>query len=294
MPLNTATQEMIIQAYREDVGSGDCTSDLLLERSTLAQAQIVAKDVGVVSGQEVAAFVFAWGESKISYRPILLDGALMHPGDVLAEIEGPAWGVLQSERTALNFLQRLSGVATTTRAFVDAIGERATHILDTRKTTPGWRLLQKQAVVHGWGTNHRQGLYDQVLIKENHLYALMLQQACDLNTAIELAIQTCRTQSSLTTPIEVEVQTVEQACLAGKAGADVILLDNMSCEDMSQVVKQVALLETKPLLEASGGIDLDRVRLVAATGVDQISVGALTHSYKAIDLSLLIQLSYEV
>jgi nicotinate-nucleotide pyrophosphorylase (carboxylating) len=223
---------------------------------------------------------------QVRYQIKKSDGERVDNQGVIAVINGSVANILKGERLALNYLQRLSGVATTTHAFVQAVKPYGANILDTRKTTPLLRSLEKKAVLAGGGVNHRYGLYDQVLIKENHLQAVCEQEHMALDEAIPFAIKMSR--QGVDDIVEIEVQTLDQAMSAVKAGADIVLLDNMSCADMARVVKDVRhRLKNKVLLEASGGISLDTVNTVAATGVDRISVGALTHSCEAVDYSLL-------
>jgi nicotinate-nucleotide pyrophosphorylase (carboxylating) len=260
-----------IQAWlAEDIGSGDVTTDTLVDEDATARAVIVAKEPGVVCGLDVAAAVFA--ELDVALEPLVDEGARIEPGPI-AEVEGPARGVLTGERVALNLVGRLSGIATLTRRFVDAIQGTEAQILDTRKTTPGLRGLEKRAVAAGGGTNHRFGLYDGVLIKDNHLR---------LAGGVSAAVERMRA-SGTALPIEVEAETLAQVAEALDAGADIILLDNMTLEELREAV---GLTARRAKLEASGGVNLDTVRAIAETGVDFVSAGALTHSARSLDVSL--------
>ncbi len=271
-------EQIVDSALAEDLGSGDVTTEALIPANQEGKAYLRAKSEGVLAGIGVAAMVFHRVDSVLRVKELVAEGSRMHPGDRLAAIEGKVASILRAERTALNFLQRLSGIATETAKYVEAISGTKALITDTRKTAPGLRALEKYAVRVGGGHNHRQNLGDGVLIKDNHLVALG-SRGVGLGEAIEKA----RQHAPHTLKIEVEVESVEQAEEALSAGADIIMLDNMSLEDMRQVVE---LTQGRAVLEASGRITLDRVRAVAETGVDLISVGALTHSAKALDISL--------
>ena len=281
-------QGIVDMALAEDLGLGDVTTDALIARDLQAKASIKVKKDGVLAGTEVAAFVFQRVDPSLKFDTIVSDGAKVKAGDVVAVLEGAAASVLKAERVALNFLQRLSGIATETARYVEAVapitpspyGVRTSgaRIMETRKTTPGLRALEKYAVRVGGGYNHRKNLGDGVLIKDNHLAALRSKGA-----DIAEVVRRARQNAPHTLKIEIEVETVEEARQAVEAGADVILLDNMSLDDMRQAVE---LARGRALTEASGGITLDNIRAVAETGVDFISIGALTHSPKALDISL--------
>jgi nicotinate-nucleotide pyrophosphorylase (carboxylating) len=253
----------------EDVGSGDVTTLALIGEDATCRAVVLAKQPGVVCGLEAATAVFA--ELGVTFEPLVAEGAGVEPGRI-TELEGPARGVLTGERLALNLIGRLSGIATLTRRYVDAIAGTGATILDTRKTTPGLRALEKHAVAIGGGQNHRFGLDDGVLVKDNHLR---------LAGGIARAVATLRAATDL--PVEVEAESLTQVREAVDAGADAILLDNMSTEELREAV---ALVARRAKLEASGGVTLDNVRAIAETGVDAISVGALTHSARSLDVSL--------
>jgi nicotinate-nucleotide pyrophosphorylase (carboxylating) len=253
----------------EDVGSGDVTTLALIDDDATSEAVVLVKEPGVVCGLEVAAAVFA--DVDVAFEPLVADGTTVEPGPI-AKLEGPARGVLTGERLALNLIGRLSGIATLTRRYVDAVEGTGATILDTRKTTPGLRALEKRAVAAGGGTNHRFGLDDGVLVKDNHLR---------LAGGIAPAVARLRTATDL--PVEVEVESLAQVEEAVEAGADTVLLDNMTIDELREAVSLVA---GRAKLEASGGVTLDTVREIGETGVDFISVGALTHSARSLDVSL--------
>jgi nicotinate-nucleotide pyrophosphorylase (carboxylating) len=273
--------DIIELALREDIGTGDVTTLSLIPEELEAKGIMLAKEAGVVSGLGVAEAVFRRVDDRIRFEAIVTDGARLQERTALARIHGPARSILMGERVALNLLQRLSGVATLTSRFVDQVKGTKAVIVDTRKTTPGLRVLEKRAVVDGGGQNHRFNLSDGVLIKDNHLAAL------GSSDRITRAIQLARRRAPHTVRIEVEVTTVVEAAEAVEAGADIILLDNMSIEGMKSAVD---LIGGRALVEASGGVDLTSVRAIAETGVDLISVGALTHSAPALDISLELEL----
>jgi nicotinate-nucleotide pyrophosphorylase (carboxylating) len=269
-------------ALSEDIGSGDLTARTVIPETARATGQMLLKSTGVISGLTVAERVFALVDTKIRWQALVEDGVSLEAGTVIGEITGPARSVLTAERTALNFVQRLSGVATLTRTFVDAIAGTGARIIDTRKTTPGMRVLDKQAVRHGGGFNHRIGLFDGVMIKDNHIAAL------GGDDAIGEAVDRARSQIPHTVKIEVEVANLEQLRLALASGAEIIMLDNMSIEMMREAV---AITAGKAILEASGGVNLASVRAIAESGVDVISVGALTHSAPALDISVDLEIT---
>ncbi len=275
---HAAIHDIIATALREDLGTGDLTSYAIIPPVAQASAHVVLREAGVVAGLPILTAVFHQVDPTLQVVVKATDGDRLPASAVLARVEGTARSILSGERVALNFIQRLSGIATMTAQYVAAIGDCPTRILDTRKTTPGLRLLEKYAVRIGGGINHRFGLYDAVMLKDNHL-AVLAAQEIDLAQALRQARATLGPLVS----IEVEVETVEQALLAVDAGADVILLDNMSPAAMRVAVERVG---GRALLEASGGITLATIRSVAETGVDYISVGALTHSARALDIGL--------
>ena len=276
-PLDPTTESLIQAAIAEDVGPGDVTATYFVPEASVARAVIVAREPGVMSGVEIAVRVFALMDARIEARALKSDGEAFVKGDVLLEISGPTRAILTGERTALNFLQRLCGVATQTRRYVEAVQPHPVQIWDTRKTTPGWRRLEKAAVKAGGGTNHRMGLYDQVMVKDNHI------AAHGSSEQLQAAIDRVRAERS-GTRIQLECDTLEQmARFLNLRGVDMLLLDNMGCEKLREAVQMNA---GKLWLEASGGITLETIRDVAATGVNAISVGALTHSARALDLGL--------
>ncbi len=268
-----AAEPLIRLALREDIGSGDVTTEATIPSGARGRGEIIAKARGIVCGLPVAAAAFRAVNEEISLIPRVRDGEPVQPGDVVAEVEGPLRGILAAERTALNFLSRLSGIATLTARFVEAVAPYRAVILDTRKTTPGWRVLEKYAVRCGGGRNHRMGLYDMVLIKDNHV------KACG---SIAEAVRRVRA-AGVTVPIEVEVQSLAELKETLELGVDRVLLDNFSVEEIAEAVRITA---GRVPLEASGGVTLENAAVIAATGVDYISVGALTHSAPALDLSL--------
>lgn len=276
-PANLAWAAIIDLALAEDVGAGDVTTRAIVPPDDRSLAEFVVKGDGVVSGLGVAGAVFARVDSSVTFTALVADGTPVRPGTSCARVAGASRSLLMAERVALNLLQRLSGVATLTARYVAAVDGTGARIVDTRKTTPGLRQLEKAAVRDGGGANHRFGLGDGVLIKDNHLAAV--GGADRVGRAIGLA----RAGAPHTLRIEVEVTTLAEVEEAIAAGADVILLDNM---DVATMTRAVALVGGRALLEASGGITLGTVRAVAETGVDLISVGALTHSAPALDISL--------
>jgi len=275
MELTAGAIERVAElALAEDVGDGDVTTEAIVPDDLRCRAQLLLEEPGIVCGVHAAAAVFRALDPDVHVDVLLADGAVVAtPPAVLAEIEGPARAVLTAERTALNLLARLCGIATLTRRFVDLVEGTGTTILDTRKTTPGLRALEKYAVRCGGGSNHRAGLYDAVLVKENHL-----RVAGGIATAVALV-----RERADDLPVEVEAETLDQVGEALDVGVERILLDNMSPED---VARAVALVAGRAALEASGGISPATVRAYAETGVDFISVGALTHGARSLHVSL--------
>ena len=273
----TPWQTLVDLALTEDIGPGDITSLSTVAPGATAEGVMIAKQAGVISGIDVAAYVFERVDPEVIFIPKVANGTRVEAGQVIAALEGNARSVLAGERVALNLLQRLSGVATLTAAYVAAVAGTNASIVDTRKTTPGLRALEKAAVRDGGGRNHRLGLSDGVLIKDNHLAAI--GGADRVTRAIGLA----KARAPHTAKVEVEVTTLAEAEEAALAGADIIMLDNMSVAEMTEAVRIIA---KRSLVEASGGVRLDTVGAIAATGVDIISVGALTHSAPALDISL--------
>jgi len=271
-------QQLIDQTLAEDLGWGDVTTEALVPDTQQGKASIIAKAKGIIAGTEIAKQVFLKVDSKLKMDILIKDGTQVKPGDVIARIEGKTSSTLKGERVALNFLQRLSGIASETARYVESVTGLPVNITDTRKTTPGLRTLEKYAVQIGGGKNHRMHLGDGILIKDNHLAALRKE-----GLSIKEIVARARQKAPPKLKIEIEVKTTKEAIEAAEAGADVIMLDNMNLEDMRQAVQ---LIKGRALIEASGGINLKKVRAVAETGVDLISIGALTHSPKALDLSL--------
>ena len=279
--MNAVTDQLIDLALQEDIGEGDVTSIYFVPEEKVSEAYIYAKADGVVAGLQVALEVFKRVNPELKVTLLKSDGDAISYGDHVLKISGPARSILTAERTVLNFMQRLSGVATQTAEYVSKVKGTKAKVLDTRKTTPGWRSLEKAAVVAGGGTNHRMGLYDRAMVKDNHLVA---QNKLD---ALQAGIQQLKSDHP-GVEVELEADTLEQvAGFLTLDGVDYILLDNMSNEQMEEAVAmRDATGKSTPLLEASGGVNLSTMEGIAKTGVDFISVGALTHSAIALDLSL--------
>jgi nicotinate-nucleotide pyrophosphorylase (carboxylating) len=273
-------RRLILLAIEEDLGSGDVTSELTIPPGARARADVVVREKGVIAGLPLVAPVTREFDPDIRVELRSHDGAAMNPGDVVAVVSGPARAILSAERTVLNFLQRLSGVATLTRRFVDAVAGTRAAIFDTRKTTPGWRVLEKYAVTVGGGRNHRMGLFDQVLIKDNHR-AMMARENVLLSDVVELT--RAKHPDML---IEVEADDADDVRDALASDVDIILLDNMTPDAMRRATALADDSKRRPLFEASGGVTIEDVRAIGRTGVDRISVGALTHSAKALDIAI--------
>lgn len=274
LPSDLILEPLLRAALAEDVGSGDLTTLATVPAEAQAAATIVAKAAGVIAGLPVAARVFALTDPEVSFEAVVAEGATAESGTTVARLCGPARGILTGERVALNFLQHLSGIATRTAKLVELIAGTGARIVDTRKTVPGMRALAKYAVRVGGGQNHRYGLYDAILIKENHIAAA---------GGIGEAIRRARSAAPHTGRIEIEVESLDQIPEALDAGAEILLLDNMSPELMREAVRRIG---GRALTEASGNVNEATVAAVAAAGVDLISVGSLTHSVTALDLSL--------
>ncbi|MGF7139942.1 carboxylating nicotinate-nucleotide diphosphorylase [Roseimarinus sediminis] len=268
-----AIETIINEGFVEDIGSGDLTSDLLIAPETKTTAVLIAKADGVIAGLPVVEAVFKRLDKDVKFSIEKNDGQTVQTGELIASISGSYRALLTGERLALNFLQRMSGIATETARYVKAVEGYKTEILDTRKTAPGLRLLDKYAVKTGGGTNHRMGLYDMVMIKDNHI---------SVAGGITKAIEAIRPKIEAGIQIEVETTTLDEVKEALAARADIIMLDNM---DTASMKKAVELIAGRVKVEASGNMTLERVKEVAATGVDYISIGALTHSVKALDIS---------
>ena len=272
------TDDLIQLALKEDIGPGDITTDNLVAPETRGTGVIVAKQDLVIAGLQVAERVFAVLEPTIDFNARFADGDRVPAGSTVVRIEGTLGALLKGERTALNFLQRLSGIATQARDFVGEVAGTSVKLVDTRKTTPGWRVLEKYAVRIGGAHNHRMGLYDGVLIKDNHIA---------VSGGIANAVSKARQAISHLVKVEVEAATMEEVKEALAAGADTIMLDNM---DLDQIRQAVRMIDKKALVEVSGGVTRQRLKDLARTGVDLISIGALTHSAVAVDLSMKIEL----
>lgn len=269
--------EHVRRALAEDIGQGDATSNALIPSDALSNGLIVSRQPLTVAGLPLAQTAFHEICPKLKITSLSMDGDTLESGKPLMQVEGATRAILSSERTALNYLQRLSGIATLTNRFFQEIAGTKARLLDTRKTTPGWRMLEKYAVARGGGHNHRMGLHDMVLIKDNHLAALHNEP-----NPIATAINRARNEHPKL-KIEIEADTPEQALAAIEAGADIVLLDNMKPDVIRKIVRANG---RRSRLEASGGVTLDNIRGIAETGVDFISVGALTHSAAAVDIAL--------
>ena len=276
-------EALVTLALAEDIGAGDVTTTALVPPDTKAEARLVVKAPGVVAGLPAAEYVMRRVSEEIVFTPTVEEGEWVEPRTTIVEVAGPAAALLTAERLTLNFLQRLCGIATMTRACVEAVGPHPAQVMDTRKTTPGWRTLEKYAVRVGGGLNHRMGLFDMVLIKDNHI-ALA-------GGSVATAVRKAREHVGPEMVVEVEADTLDQVREALGAGADIIMLDNMTPATMTEAVRMVAEWPAaeahgRALTEASGGITLGELAAVAATGVDRISLGMLTHSVKALDISM--------
>jgi len=274
-------KEIIRRALDEDIRTGDVTTQAVIPDSVMGKGKFLVKANGVIAGLNVTKSVFEMIDNQIGFKVLIPDGAKVKVGDFVAEVEGKASSILTAERTALNFLQRMSGIATLTYKFVEEISHTKVKILDTRKTVPGLRLLEKEAVRLGGGKNHRIGLFDMFLIKDNHI---------EIAGSITNAVNACRNfqqKNNSNLKIEVETKNLDEVSEALSCNVEIIMLDNFNTDRMR---KAVELINGKCLVEASGNINIDNVKEVAETGVDFISVGALTHSVKALDISLEVEL----
>ena len=281
----SALQDLIRNALKEDIGSGDITTELLIPKNKVIKAVIILKEKAVVAGLEIAQRVFRAIDKNIQFKVTSADGSQEKPGKIIAKIQGQAGSILSGERTALNFLSHLSGVATVTRSFVDEVKPYKAKIMDTRKTTPGLRELEKYAVALGGGYNHRMGLWDAVLVKDNHI-AVLKAGARGINIKDIARLVKEKKPKGMKTDIEVRNLKEFQEVL--EIPPDIIMLDNM---DISQIKKAVAMRDAQPSrknvkIEVSGGVRLSNIKAIARAGVDMISIGALTHSAKAVDMSL--------
>jgi nicotinate-nucleotide pyrophosphorylase (carboxylating) len=286
-----ACRRLIALAMEEDLGSaGDLTSQAVIPPELEARMVFVARSAGILAGLPAAALLIETVDSALRFAPLLNDGSSVAAGDAIATLSGPMRGILAAERTALNFLQHLSGIATLTRRYVDVVAGLPCNIMDTRKTIPGWRRLAKYAVRCGGGCNQRMGLYDSILIKDNHLAAMSSTRSAGGLAMIGLVIRNlrggppeCGTHVPL---VEIEVESLEHLGDVLASRPDIVLLDNMSVAELRQAVVQRNVEAPEVLLEASGGVNLATVRAIAESGVDRISVGALTHSAPALDIAL--------
>ncbi len=270
------TEKLIQIALEEDIGSGDITTDPIVNPASSGTARIVAKESLVIAGLDIGRRVFAHLDPDIRYDAAYADGDAVEKGSIVVRLEGKLHALLRGERTALNFLQRLSGIATHVRSFVSILEDRPVRLVDTRKTAPGWRVLEKYAVRMGGAANHRMGLYDGVLIKDNHIAAA---------GGIRNAVEKLRKSISHLMKIEVEVTNMAEVAEAVGAGADVIMLDNM---DIPRIREAVAFIAGRALVEVSGNVSKETLIPLADTGADLISCGALTHSARSVDLSMRI------
>ncbi len=277
-------KELVTAALKEDIGDGDITTEACILQKRNAKARIIVKQCGVIAGLKIAETVFKMLDNKVKFKSLVKDGTEVKNGDVLAELSGHVTTILAGERTALNFLQRLSGIATLTGEYVEKVKTYKARIFDTRKTTPGLRDIEKYAVRVGGGQNHRMGLYDMVMIKDNHLKIA--------NRNIAELVQAIRKKVSKNVKIEIEVENLSQVMEALQSQVDIIMLDNM---DIRTIKKAVSLIrnwklkiENLPEIEVSGDVTLNSVEKIAESGVDRISVGKLTHSAKSMDISLKI------
>ncbi len=296
-------KEIVRLALKEDIGSGDITSKIFIPEGSLTEGALIAKESGIVAGLPIANYVFSQVDGEVSFTAHIEDGARIEKGTILARIKGPTISILTAERLVLNFLQRLSGIATMTNRFVKRVSGYPAQIMDTRKTTPGLRYLERYAVRVGGGHNHRMGLYDQILLKDNHLkivetkaYEKQNGNEFEEGSKLDLSrlVQIAREVTKNGVLIEIEVEDISSIKTVLEAGVDIILLDNM---DPSKVVKairkirefenaQETTLSKHTLVEASGNISLNNVEAYAKTGVDRISIGRITHSVNALDISL--------
>jgi len=276
-----AAARLIDLALQEDLaGIGDLTCNALIGQSDRAEVLVVARETGIVAGLPIGELVFAQVDPLVGWVPEVSDGTRVQPGQIVARAGGPLAGILIGERTTLNFLSQLSGIASLTHQFVEAASGTAATILDTRKTLPGWRSLAKYAVRAGGGTNHRMGLFDGILVKDNHIASWSRQVG---NSRLAAAVRQARSAAPDGVSVEFEVDTLEQLRDVLAGGPDIVLLDNMSTDQLREAVRLRNEKAPQVLLEASGGVTLETVRAIAETGVERISVGALTHSAQCFD-----------
>lgn len=274
---NAAVREQIRGWLAEDIGSGDITTETTIPRDSRSKAVIHVKESGIIAGLPIAKLVFEVVDSSLVFDSKVQDGEYVNKGTIIATVEGSTHSLLTGERLALNLMQRLSGIASKTRSFIDALEGLPVRLVDTRKTTPGHRMLEKYAVRVGGGANHRFGLYDAVMIKDNHIKG---------SGGIRAAVEAARSKIPHTMKIEVETESLAQVDEALACGADIIMLDNMSTDLMKECVARIKAASPHVIVEASGGVSLETVKGIAASGVDVISVGGLTYSFHALDISL--------
>lgn len=296
MIIDSHTKKLIQSALKEDIGSGDITTNAILHKSRRAKFVILAKEKSVISGLNIAEAVFEAVDASVRFRPLVKDGMSIGRGKAIAYVDGRSRFILAAERTALNFLSWFSGISSLTNRFVKAVEGTEAKIMDTRKTIPGFRSLQKYAVKMGGGINHRMGLYDQILIKDNHIALMMARPALVKNKrdALKRVLEAAKEKKAgRHKKIEVEVDNIEMLKIVLRYNPDIVMLDNMSVVSIAQAVKVRDDYKAKAddsglnvLLEASGGVNIDNVRSIALTGVDRISIGVLTHSVPSIDISL--------
>jgi len=266
--------KLIALAINEDIGHGDITTDAIIPSNQSGVAYLIAKMDFILAGVNIAQLVFEKLDTTVEFKPYFQDGSHVQASDKIAQCKGPLRSLLKGERLALNFMQRLSGIATMTHDYVQCLASDRVKIVDTRKTTPGWRSLEKYAVKIGGGHNHRMGLFDGILIKDNHI------AVCG---SIQQAIKLARQNNHHLVKVEIEVDHLTQIPDALEAGADIILLDNMSIEQIKQAVQ---IINGKAIIEVSGGVQKEHIHALSQTGIDIISIGALTHSAKAVDISM--------
>jgi len=276
-------EEIVRMALKEDVGPKDVTTSVVVPKELSIKAHIISKAEGVICGLPVCEKVFNVLDENTRFKPQLEEGSVIHEGKAIAYLEGNAAHILTGERVALNFLSHLSGIATKTRSFVNKVGSLSTKILDTRKTTPGMRYLEKYAVSVGGGYNHRTGLWDQVLIKDNHI---VIRDLASHGKKLESLIKDTRSKIQKNIKIEIEVDSFKDFEAALRGRPDIVMLDNMTLEDAKKAVKIRNKIGKYPLIEVSGNITLKNVADYAACGVDRISIGSLTHSVNSVDISL--------
>ena len=274
---DAAVRDQIRGWLAEDIGSGDITTESTIPRESRSKAVIHVKESGIIAGLPIAKLVFEVVDPSLVFKPNVQDGEKVDKGTIIATVEGSTHSLLIGERLALNLMQRLSGIATKTHAFVDALKGLPVRLVDTRKTTPGHRMLEKYAVRVGGGANHRFGLYDAVMIKDNHIKG---------SGGIREAVEAARRRIPHTMKIEVETESLAQVEEALACGADIIMLDNMAADKMKEAVARIKAVSPHVIVEASGGVSLETVYNIAACGVDVISVGGLTYSFHALDISL--------